>query len=133
MQVKKIFLIFMLFLLPLQYTWAMVANYETHNAQDSQPHFGHHDHQNEPDASMNHKANHSDIIDLAVDNEGDTNTQTAKIHDHFGFVHLSCLELLSHDLPNFSPETNQYLNQYTFNYYSPPANTLERPNWIASA
>jgi hypothetical protein len=133
MHMRKIFLIFMLFLLPLQYTWAIVTNYDTHNDQDSQAHFGHHEHQDEHPASVNHKANHSDIIDVASDNEGDTNTQTAKVHDHFGFLHLSCLELLSHDLPSFIPETNHYLNQYTFNYHSPPANELERPNWMAAA
>ncbi len=117
----------MLFLLPLQYTWAIAANYDIHNAQDSQAHFGHHEHQ----TTLNHKANHSDIIDLASDNEGDTNKKTAKCHVHCGFLHLSCLELLSHDLPSFTSEANQYLNQYAFNYQSPPTHALERPNWLS--
>ena len=114
----------MLFLLPLQYTWAIVANYDTHEAQDTHAHFGHHEHQATD--------NHTNSIDLTEDNEGDANTQTTKSHVHYGFLHLSCLELLSHDLPNFMSETNQYLNQYAFNYQSPPANAPERPNWIAS-
>jgi hypothetical protein len=121
---RKIFLTFMLFLLPLQYTWAMVANYDTHNAQDSQAHFGHHEHQSSKNLPYS--------TDLTDGNEDDINTQTAKVHDHFGFIHLSCLELLGHDLPSFTPETNQYLNLYTFNYHSPPANALERPNWLAA-
>ncbi len=134
-RIEKIFLIFMLFLLPLQYTWAIVANYDTHHAHDSQAHFGHHEHQTTLIHETNHEKNHSDIIhsdlvDVASDNEGGTNTQAAKVHDHFGFLHLSCLELLSHDLPIFAFEAKQFSIQYLFTYHSPPNYQPERPNWI---
>ena len=130
MRMKKIFLIFMLFLLPLQYAWAMAANYDTHNAQDSQAHFGHHEH---PSSESHHDTTVFDTTDdLADDNKSDTNTQPAKCHIHCGFLHLSCAEVLSHGLPGFTPETNLYLNQYAFNYPSPPTNALERPNWLAA-
>ena len=119
---KKLFLILMLFLLPLQYTWAMVASYDTHGAQDTQAHFGHHEHQA--------TENHTDSIDLAGDNEGNANTQTAKIHDHFGFSHMSSGEVLSHDLPIFVSEAKQFSIQYLFTYHSPPNYQPERPNWI---
>ena len=130
MHVRKIFLIFMLFLLPLQYAWAMAANYDTHHDQDSQVHFGHHEHQ--PSENHHDTTDLDTTDDLAGDNQSDTNTKTTKIHDHFGFLHLSCGEVLSHDLPSFTPETNQYLNQYTFSYHSPPTYQPERPNWLAA-
>lgn len=120
---KRSFLILMMCLLPYQFAWAMVASYDTHSEQDTQAHFGHHGHQA--------TENHTDSIDLVGDNEGDANTRAAKNHVHCGFLHLSCSELLSHDLPSFTPESNQYSNQYLFNYPSPLANALERPNWAA--
>jgi hypothetical protein len=122
---KKFFLIVMLFLLPFQYTWAMVASYDTHGTQDTDVHFGHHEHQP--------MANHHDNTDLADDNESNTHTQTSnKSHDHFGFLHMSCGEVLSHDLPIFVPESKQFSTQYLFNSHPPPANALERPNWTVS-
>ncbi len=114
----------MLFLLPFQYTWAMVVSYDIHGAEDIQAHFGHHEHQA--------TESHTDNIDLASDNEADVGSQAAQSHIHCGFLHLSCNELLSYDLPNFDPQTNQYSIQYLFNYHSPPANTLERPNWFVA-
>jgi hypothetical protein len=129
MRVRKIFLIFMLFLLPLQYTWAMAANYDIHNAQDSEAHFGHHEHQS---SENHHNTTDLDTSDLADDNEGDTNTQTAKCHIHCGFLHLSCAEVLSHDLSIFAPESKKFSIQYLFNYHSPPIYQPERPNWLAA-
>ena len=35
----------LVFLLPLQATWAAVANYDTQGVHDSSNHFGHHEHQ----------------------------------------------------------------------------------------
>jgi hypothetical protein len=119
---KKLFLILMLFLLPFQYTWAMVTNYDTHDAEGSQAHFGHHGHQT--------SENHHDATDLADDNESGTHTSIN--HDHFGFLHISCGEVLSHDLPIFVPESKQFSIQYFFNPHPPPANALERPNWVAA-
>ena len=114
---KKLFLILMLFLLPLQYTWAMVASYDIHGAQETQAHFGHHEHQ----ATEGH----------AEKNKSDKNTQTAKIHDHFGFSHMSSCEVLSHDFPIFVSEAKQFSIQYLFTYHSPPNYQPERPNWIS--
>ena len=120
---KKVFLTFMLFLLPLQYTWAVVASYDTHGALDTQAHFGHHEHQATD--------SHIDNADLADNNKSGKNSQTAKIHDHFGFLHMSSGELLSHDLPVFVPEAKQFSIRYLFTYHSPPNYQPERPNWIA--
>lgn len=121
---KQCFLILMMCLLPYQFAWAMVASYDTHSKQDTQAHFGHHEHQ-----SID---SHTDNTDLANDNKSDTKTQTTKTHEHFGFLHMSSGELLSHDLPIFAPEAKQLSFQYLFTYYSPPNYQPERPNWLAA-
>lgn len=127
---KKCLLILMLFLLPLQYSWALAADYDMHNELDTHTHFGHHEH---PSFENHHDTADLDITDnLAGDNESDTNTQTTKNHDHFGFIHLSCGEVLSRDLPSFPPESKQFSIQHLFNNDSPPTYQLERPNWLAA-
>ncbi len=120
---KKLLLILVMFLLPFQYTWAMVANYDTHSTHDSKAHFGHHEHQSVD--------NHFENIDAVGNNQTDTDTDNAKNHVHYGFLHLSCGVVLSQCLPVSLPEDNQYSNQYLFNYHSPPSNAPERPNWLA--
>jgi hypothetical protein len=125
MGMKKFFLILMMCLLPYQFAWAMVASYDTHGAQDTDVHFGHHEHQ-----AMDKD---TDNNDLAENDKSDKNTQKAKIHDHCGFLNLSCLELSSHDLPVFVSAAKQFSIQYLFNYHSSPNYQPERPNWIARA
>lgn len=121
---KKFFLILMMCLLPHQFAWAMVASYDTHGLLDTQVHFGHHEHQVQDSDADKH-----DSTDNA---QSDKNTQKAKIHEHFGFSHMSSGELLSHDLPIFVSEAKQFLIQYLFNHHSPPTYQPERPNWLAA-
>lgn len=125
---KKIFLIVMLFLLPLQYSWAMVASYDAHVTQNAQAHFGHHEHQALDSHALD---SHADNNDLADNDKSDKNTQKAKIHDHFGYSHLSSGELLSCNLPTFTSEAKQFSIQYLFTYFSSPNYHPERPNWPA--
>ena len=42
---RKLFLILMMCLLPYQFAWSMVANYDTHGVKDTGVHFGHHAHE----------------------------------------------------------------------------------------
>jgi hypothetical protein len=44
---KRYFLIFLLFLLPLQFSWAVAATYCAHEETSSAPHFGHHVHKHD--------------------------------------------------------------------------------------
>ena len=124
---KNYFLLWLIFLLPLQATWASVANYDTQGAHDSSTHFGHHEHQpiDKYDADFD-LAN----FDTDQDNTLDIGTDSFKTHAHYGFNHFSCGVGLSQRLPVFAPENNQYTSPYLFNYHSPPSNTLDRPNWI---
>lgn len=45
--VKKLFLIFLLFVMPLQASWAVVAAYCQPETEVTAKHFGHHEHQHE--------------------------------------------------------------------------------------
>jgi hypothetical protein len=115
---KKLFLILMMCLLPYQFAWAMVASYDTHGAHDTAVHFGHHEH-----LVLTSDANQSSDTNQSTDSE------TSKNHLHLGFFHLSCGELIGHDLPKFEQQTIHFVTLYTFSYYSPPSSQPERPNW----
>lgn len=121
---KKIFLIIILFLLPLQYTWAMVASYDTHDAQDhdtqdTEIHFGHHEH-------------YSDVLTSdANSNQPDSqDAENLNSHLHLGFFHLSCGELNGNVIPQFEQLTVHNITPYLFVYHSPPTFQPERPNWL---
>lgn len=116
----------LIFLLPLQATWAAVANYDTQDVHDSSAHFGHHEHQ-----AIDHNEANIDIIINNTDQDSapDVSIDGLKNHIHYGFIHLSCGVGLTQCLPVFAPDDNQYTNSYLFNYHSPPDNTLDRPNW----
>ncbi len=127
---RKFFLIVMMFLLPHQYAWAMVANYDVHdtdqhNTQARQSHFGHHEHHINP---IDVKANTADKKSSVLDNK-DANNQAAGNHVHYGFSHLSCGEVLSYSLPLFEATNVQFLSQYSLVYHAPTANALDRPKW----
>ncbi len=125
---KKLLLILFMFLLPLQMTWAAVANYETHTTHESDDHFGHHEHQVDT-ADMA-------SVDTSDDEASDKNLNVDKAntinHVHYGFTHLSGDIEFSQYLPNFSPQIYRYLSLYLFSYHAPPASALERPNWFAA-
>ena len=122
LSMKKIFLIVMLFLLPLQYTWAMVASYDTHDAQDTEVHFGHHEHNT-----------NTSLFDLDIDSNLPENqdTQNLDSHVHLGFFHLSCGDLIGYALPVFEQQALQMTTPYLFTYRSPPNYQPERPNWVS--
>ena len=146
---KKTFLIIMLFLLPFQYTWAMVASYDTHGKHDNQAHFGHHEHpianhELASSESTSHKLKSIVLKSIeangSVDNvahphnkQDNSDKQAAQNHVHYGFCHLSCGEVLGYDLPSFDQSRPILASHYLFNYHSPPANTLDRPNRITLA
>lgn len=115
---KKFFLILMMCLLPYQFAWAMVVNYDTHGAHDTEVHFGHHEYD----------------VSLSEADSGQSNTRDVKnldTHLHLGFFHLSCGELISYVLPVFEQQATQAITPYLFAYHSPPTYQPERPNWLA--
>lgn len=144
---RKFFLIVMMFLLPHQYAWAMVANYDVHDtdhhnaerhnsSQQHRTHFGHHEHHaNIEDDNGNVVA----VIDSGLINLGDdvksqasdsNSKQSHHTHVHYGFCHLSCGEVLTYHLPVFEATSVQFLSQYSLAYQAPISNTPYRPKWL---
>ena len=120
---KKLFIIVMMFLLPYQYAWALVASYDVHgadqhNEQVDESHFGNHEHQSNV---MNTKAN--------TDKAHPISNSQNNSHDHYGFFHLTCGEMLNSDLPVFEVTGDQFLSQYSLVYHDPTSNVLDRPKW----
>lgn len=70
--VKKLLLIFLLFALPFQYSWAAVAVYCQHEKTHTS-HFGHHSHQHVAQAEKSSEKN-----------------KLATLDDDCGYCHLSC-------------------------------------------
>lgn len=124
---KKLMLVFIMLLLPLQYSWALAAGYDLHAQQDVQTHFGHHNHDIEHEDATNDATN--DVDDRNVDNE---KPHSEVSHQHYGFSHLSCNELLKLNLPIFTPQANIFFYQLIIHYHAPPQSSLDRPNWQAA-
>jgi hypothetical protein len=70
--VKKLFLIFLLFALPFQYSWAAAAVYCQHEKPHTS-HFGHHVHHHQAQAE-----------------KSDEKNKVAKFDNDCGYCHLSC-------------------------------------------
>jgi hypothetical protein len=64
--VKKLFLIFLLMVLPLQYSWAAAAAYCQHE-KEPVTHFGHHSHQHEAEAPSEAPENGSELAQVHND------------------------------------------------------------------
>ena len=129
----------MMFLLPHQYAWAMVANYDVHDTdhhimQANKSHFGHHEHHdnlNNAKANLAIDSNLSDLGDgVKFQSPDSSGKQSHHTHVHYGFCHLSCGEVSSYSLPVFEATIVQFLNQYSLVYRSPTSSTLDRPKWL---
>lgn len=139
---RKLFLILMMCLLPYQFAWSMVANYDTHGVKDTGVHFGHHAHEVdavEIDLTQLDLAQADltqlDLVQLSDTlnaDQNDSDTSTSKNHVHYGLFHMSCGELIYQTLPVFEPIGSHFSSQYLFSYHAPISNALDRPNWSAS-
>ncbi|MEO6117686.1 MAG: hypothetical protein ABIP37_01290 [Methylotenera sp.] len=122
-------------MLPHQYAWAMVANYDVHDTNQhnqavGQSHFGHHEHHKNSSISFSDvKTNTADKESQTPNNQAPSN-QAPSNHMHFGFCHLSCGEVLNYSLPVFEALSVQFLSQYSLVYPTPTANVLDRPKWL---
>ena len=120
---RRWFTIFLLILLPFQFTWAAAAVYCQHEKSATARHIGHHEHE--------HKA-HSDAKSQAKQADGKEAVKDAKLllDDDCGFCQLSAAKPVAAkplDLPLISTGAS----------VQPPApwlatrdpDRLERPNW----
>ena len=137
MPMRKLFLILMMCLLPYQFAWSMVANYDTHGVKDTGVHFGHHAHELDAveidliqlDLAQSDLTKINDTLNA---DQNDSDTSTSKNHVHYGLFHMSCGELIYQALPVFEPIGSHFSSQYLFSYHAPISNALDRPNWSAS-
>lgn len=111
--VKKLLLIFLLALLPLQFSWAAAAAYCQHDGEKSTQHFGHHSHQ------------HDEQTDLPDDAD-----KVVKVHADCGYCHLACqVSFLTETSDIALPSGSTYAELPLRSYSSHIPDGLHRPDW----
>ena len=121
-RVRRYLILFLVCLLPLQVSWAAVANYCGHEKQTGVSHFGHHQDEHE----------YSSPSPDGTDNDKQPADQYRFGHDHnhlSGFIALLLTETtISDHIPS-----SQLLPDDISPLPSLPPSRLERPNWSALA
>lgn len=120
--VRRYLILFLVFLLPLQVSWAAVANYCGHEQQTTTAHFGHHQDEHQ----------HSTTLSDNTDNDRQPVDKYSFGHDHnhlSGFIALLLTESAIHD----PVPSSQLLPDDIPALPSLPPGRLERPNWSALA
>ena len=117
---RRFLVLIMLCLLPLQTSWAMVADYCGHEQDNAAQHFGHHDDE--------HQASSSGTLDDSTGPEQD-NPNSSHDHSHLSsFLGVLSVYTLSICVPlQFSLHCDD--QSYSFLAADKPA----RPNWFVTA
>lgn len=111
--VKRLLLIFLLALLPLQFSWAAAAAYCQHEGENTAQHFGHHSHQH----------------DAQPDSPDDADP-TAKVHADCAYCHLACQASFLTTAPDIVvPHGSTYAELPARPYSSHIPDGLQRPDW----
>ena len=111
--VKKLLLIFLLALLPLQFCWAAAAAYCQHEGEETTQHFGHHSHQHDAQADL--------------PDEGD---KVVKVHADCGYCHLSGQASFLTAAPAVAlPTDSTHAELPVRSYSSHIPDGLRRPDW----
>ncbi len=115
---RRLSVIFLLVLLPLQLSWASVAPYCQHETDNRTRHFGHHDHQHQ--ASLD-QGNADSKLSGGIDND-------------CGTCHAGCCVAFMGDIEFKSPvRVSDVIDGYRTGCTSPPLDIPERPDWAAPA
>ncbi|CAM3601221.1 cation efflux protein, CzcI family [Paracidovorax anthurii] len=110
---RRWLLIFLLTVLPLQFTWAEAAGYCAHEPTAASQHFGHHVHQHDGSAGASHDASFS----------GDADQDC-------GACHAGCaIALIARSLPGAQVIRAEHVPQAQGMPLAPPPALPERPNW----
>ncbi|MEC4722241.1 hypothetical protein RY831_24050 [Noviherbaspirillum sp. CPCC 100848] len=116
---KKLFLIFLLFVMPLQASWAVVAAYCQPETEVTAKHFGHHEHQQE-----HHHAQ--------VGQDSDEDSTALKISDCADCHGLySGMVVYSLDTPHAGPVAGPPVNA-TSQFISTASSRPEKPKWFSA-
>jgi hypothetical protein len=112
---KKFLVIFLLLLLPLQYSWAAVASYCQHEAGVSAKHLGHHSHDY-------HAVDHQEA--------GKHSSQTGGIDHDCATCHLGCAAALtgSQTIPTATTAQDNHFVHHA-NRSQASSEPPERPQW----
>ncbi|HJV76483.1 MAG TPA: cobalt-zinc-cadmium resistance protein [Noviherbaspirillum sp.] len=112
---KKLLLIFLLAVLPLQYTWAAAAVYCTHEKSPAAKHFGHHSHKHNAKADDTSKSDKGPVVD-----------------NDCGTCHISAQPSFFFTVPMVVPLSGYvYAEQAPPIYHSYIPEGLPRPDWRA--
>lgn len=120
---RRWLLVFLLFVLPLQFTWASAAGYCRHEQEANARHVGHHSHEHAGDRDTASKS-----AQPAAD-DGDA-TALGLEHSDCSFCHLGCAKPFARALSDPTLALGQHFAA------APPgplalvgADRIERPNW----
>jgi len=118
MLMRRLLVIFLLVLLPLQLSWASVAAYCAHESESQAQHFGHHDHQ--------HQA--------SQDQDNTDSKLSGSIDSDCGTCHAGCCVAMLGNIQIKSPvHASNVIDGSWTGLTSPPLEIPERPNWAALA
>ncbi len=112
---RRLFMIFLLVLMPLQLSWAAMASYCQHESSASAKHFGHHEHQ------CNVLDGKDDSPEPAQYGEADPDCEAC----HGGCTSVLADALAIYLVADSSLATADYRARLT----SPPFECPERPQW----
>lgn len=116
---RRLFAIFLLFLLPLQFSWAAMGVYCQHETGVAAKHFGHHDHQHKADAGQ------SDQADPKASGGVDSDCSAC---------HAGCCAVILREIRISSPSyTSSVVDDYRHSLNTSPHYPPERPNWAPLA
>ena len=123
---KRCLLIFLLMLLPLQFSWAAVAALCQHDKESNTQHFGHHDSYGHAQAEQNTSDK------LQQDNQDDTSNNDNDSDSNCQFCHLSCNKQVGvHTglLPLMTVQ-NSFPSAPPASYLSHIGESPEKPDWL---
>lgn len=110
---KRLFLIFLLTMLPLQMSWAVVSDYCEHESGKAAQHLGHHEHKHE--TSNDKQPSKSKL------GTGDS---------HCSYCHHCCANIIDTSQPILDLLFDSTLAQFELQrYISPISDGPSRPNW----
>lgn len=115
---RRLFVIFLLVLLPLQLSWASVAAYCQHETNGQAQHFGHHDHQHQASQDQD---NADSKLSGGIDNDCSE-------------CHAGCVVAILGDIAVTPPHLAAVVvTDYRTVQSLAPLEIPERPNWAALA
>jgi hypothetical protein len=117
---RRWLLVFLLFVLPLQFAWAGAAGYCQHEQEAKAWHLGHHSHE------------HADPQDAtaAPDADGDTAAPLGLDHGDCSVCHLGCAKPFASVMVDGTLDLRQHFASVTPAWHAAlGADRIDRPNW----